>query len=399
MVRSMKLDVPYYSYNNSAYFSRESVFESMLMNNDIHSNVEFKFADKVFDKVDWSKDINVSISTLYKMRAKQLRDKYNYLILAFSGGSDSSQMLNTFLNNNIFIDEIQVVHHEKLVSKLDENIIIPNGKMNALLEYKYAVKPMLDRVTKESPRTKITTLDASDFSLNQFTAGSLATMFGEKDLPSAANHRVYSIMPMVYQYYMNRHNMLSGTHNSALIRGFEKPILIFDIIDKNKLMFCFSDMSIYSHIDTYTQHFAIEDFYWSADAPFIPVKQSHLIKHELENNRAFYERFYSSKIKIREHTDPNSYSPAFMIERELSRIIYPDFNPSVFAGSKPTRTAPELVLIEKFGNKTNTQEIISEYGEFKLRKYKHIKNQTQIRELLYTKPYVIGNLKFNWRNS
>ena len=282
------IDGPYYLYQNKPYFSRESVAEAMLLNKDFDVSFEFKFADNIFDKIDWSKDINVSIETLYRMRAKQLREKYTYLILAFSGGSDSTQILNTFLKNKIFIDEIQVVHHEKLVSKLDESSLILNKDVNALLEYKYAVKPMLEKVAKESPNTKITTLDASDFSMNQFTTGSIATMFGERDLPSAANHRIYSLMPMVYQYYMNRHNMMAGTHNAAMIRGFEKPILTFDTLDPNILLFCFSDLSIYSHMDYYTQHFAIEDFYWSADAPLIPVKQSHLIKQELETNKAWF---------------------------------------------------------------------------------------------------------------
>ena len=256
---------------------------------------------------------------------------------------------------------------------------------------------MLEKVAKESPNTKITTLDASDFSMNQFTTGSIATMFGERDLPSAANHRIYSLMPMVYQYYMNRHNMMAGTHNAAMIRGFEKPILTFDTLDPNILLFCFSDLSIYSHMDYYTQHFAIEDFYWSADAPLIPVKQSHLIKQELETNKAFYYKFYRSKKKIREHTDPNTYSPAFMVERELSRIIYPDFNPMLFAGAKTIKTAPELVAIEKFGTSTHTQQIITEYGQSKLNRYKLFKNQSQFKELQHTKPYTIGHLNFKWR--
>lgn len=399
MVHSMRLDIPHYFYNNTPYFSRKEVVDAMLHNNDFNADIEFRFADELFSNIDWTKDINVNISTLYKMRATQLREKYPYLILAFSGGSDSTQILNTFLNNKIFIDEIQVVHHEKLISKYDETTILMNNEMNALLEYKYAVQPMLDRVIKESPNTKITTLDASDFSWKQFTTGSIATLFGERDLPSAANHRVFSLLPMVYQYYMNRHNMLAGTHNAALIRGFDKPLLIFDDLYDDVLLFNFSDMAIYSHMDTYTQHFAIEDFYWSADAPLIPVKQSHLIKRELETNKEFYHKFYNSKKKIREHTDSNSYSPAFMIERELSRIIYPDFNPYTFAGHKPIRTAPELLAIEQFSQKTFTKQIINEYGESELNRYKQFKNQKQLRQILYTKHYVVGHLNFKWNKS
>ena len=70
------IDGPYYLYQNKPYFSRESVAEAMLLNKDFDVSFEFKFADNIFDKIDWSKDINVSIETLYRMRAKQLREKY-----------------------------------------------------------------------------------------------------------------------------------------------------------------------------------------------------------------------------------------------------------------------------------------------------------------------------------
>jgi hypothetical protein len=43
---------------------------------------------------------------LLKQRALQLRDKYKFIKLYFSGGQDSMTMLNAFVENNIFIDQI-----------------------------------------------------------------------------------------------------------------------------------------------------------------------------------------------------------------------------------------------------------------------------------------------------
>jgi len=50
--------------------------------------------------------VSESLDFLYALRARQLREKYDYLVLYFSGGADSTNILKTFIDNNIFLDEI-----------------------------------------------------------------------------------------------------------------------------------------------------------------------------------------------------------------------------------------------------------------------------------------------------
>lgn len=56
--------------------------------------------------VDWTQEPKESIKELCKQHAQLIRDSYDYVILYFSGGSDSTTILNAFLDNNIPIDEI-----------------------------------------------------------------------------------------------------------------------------------------------------------------------------------------------------------------------------------------------------------------------------------------------------
>jgi hypothetical protein len=42
----------------------------------------------------------------YKQQALRLREKYDYLVLAYSGGADSTCILETFVHNNIKLDKI-----------------------------------------------------------------------------------------------------------------------------------------------------------------------------------------------------------------------------------------------------------------------------------------------------
>ena len=61
-----------------------------------------------YDSIDWSKEPPYTLQELYKLRAQQLRDNSNYIILYFSGGSDSITVLNSFIKNNIKVDEIVI---------------------------------------------------------------------------------------------------------------------------------------------------------------------------------------------------------------------------------------------------------------------------------------------------
>jgi len=60
------------------------------------------------DNADWSIEPTRPLQEMYRLRAQQIRDTYDYVVLYFSGGSDSITALNAFVKNNIHIDEIVV---------------------------------------------------------------------------------------------------------------------------------------------------------------------------------------------------------------------------------------------------------------------------------------------------
>lgn len=71
--------------------------------------INFYFYDAVYSDVDWKKELKEDLSYYYKQQALRLREKYDYLILAYSGGYDSTNILETFVSNNIKLDKIVVV--------------------------------------------------------------------------------------------------------------------------------------------------------------------------------------------------------------------------------------------------------------------------------------------------
>lgn len=65
------------------------------------------FSDSIYAQ-DFTQEPQVSYNELLKQRALQLRDKYKFIKLYFSGGQDSMTMLNAFIDNNIFVDQINI---------------------------------------------------------------------------------------------------------------------------------------------------------------------------------------------------------------------------------------------------------------------------------------------------
>lgn len=111
-------DVFYYDDSNK-YYSR---YDAVIKSSD-PSKLKFYFYDNIFSSFDWTKEPQESLKELYKQRAEYLRAKYDYLVLCYSGGIDSTNMLESFYYNNIHIDEILVVgaFSKDIDSNSDEN--------------------------------------------------------------------------------------------------------------------------------------------------------------------------------------------------------------------------------------------------------------------------------------
>jgi hypothetical protein len=62
---------------------------------------EWHFNRDVFDVYAWHQEPEIGLRELYRMRAQQLRDKYDYIRLEVSGGGDSATAAFSFILNGI----------------------------------------------------------------------------------------------------------------------------------------------------------------------------------------------------------------------------------------------------------------------------------------------------------
>jgi hypothetical protein len=257
------------------YFGHWSVdgqtFTSKTLANYFASTVGKTVKWHFYDDI-WTNFINnkrhtlgvVPLDELYKQRALQLRDKYDYLILNYSGGSDSHNILMTFLNNNIKLDEVCTHRSERVDSKLyTPNTSIKTAE-NVFSEWDYTTKPALDWLAKYHPEIKINVLDpfekSSESLYNDHTFEQGVSYTGAFDLRRLA---LYS--PTI--------DLLAGSNKRvAHIYGIDKPNIH---IKDNKCYMYFSDTVVaqcnYSALD----RAEVELFYYSKDMPELPFEQAY----------------------------------------------------------------------------------------------------------------------------
>lgn len=149
--------VGYYLVNNEKY---DNKWDAMLSATAQNTDYSWYFAPEVFDKIDWSTPVDLSLDQLYAVRLQQLRNKYEHLVLFFSGGKDSLNILLTAINNNILLDEI-VVFYPFAMEKFFNNKELDSD--NVYSEVEFAAKPLLKSLeSRLDTRTKIRFQDNGD---------------------------------------------------------------------------------------------------------------------------------------------------------------------------------------------------------------------------------------------
>jgi hypothetical protein len=396
----MKLHNGYYTYNGKMFFAREDAFDAMLLNNDLSGQILFNYNDPIFVNINWTKDPKISISSLYRMRAQQIRDKYKYVILSFSGGSDSTQVLQTFLNNDIFIDEIQVSTLDKMTHRFDKQELAKDRDLGYIMEYEYAVKPMLKIVKEKSPDTKITIHDASDYLHDQLSEKKFFPLGNDARTRVGSPRMSPGVGPSFIWWYMyNTINSDKSTDRDGvcIVRGFEKPSIMID--DDNKMYFHFYDHTMIStaaiNKGEVVENYTTEDFFWSPDMPFIPVKQCHMILNKFRSDKKFLNKYKDGLKAIDEFAKLNYkpvYSPAIHIERMLCEIIYPNWNPNTFVAPKPTNISPEFKIYELAVGKHFGNDFKKEIQNYKESKYDAILDKRQFYRMIPSKKYYVGDI-------
>lgn len=270
-------ELGYYSCNSILFSSK---IKACIYGTANKMPVKWHFNDEVFDNYPWHIEPDLDLDTLYDQRAREIREKYDYVMLAFSGGGDSNNVLESFLRQGLFIDEIvtNVMGEYNNVTVFDPKVI---DNWNESAEFKFQTLPRLDHVKNVSPKTKITVLDVSSYALD---------FFREQKDESWLNYtrerlNISGLLRHNFIHFDNVRKQFDKGKKLVMVLGIEKPRT--RINKDGVLTMFFGDQAV--NIAT-TQEFiqdysnaTVENFYWHPSCASMIAKQVHVIKRFLEN--------------------------------------------------------------------------------------------------------------------
>lgn len=258
--------------NYRSYSKLETIYEHQRTGIPIRWN----FNEDVYGALNWKVEPQESLAELYKRRAQQLREKYDYLVLWFSGGADSSNIFHSFMENGIHLDE--VVNYTNYEATGDKTNFM-NG------EIFHVAIPMIEKAREKNPTLKHRVLDLSKLTMEYFTKHDtkfdwVFKMNGWINPNNACKNDIKLMVPEWTK-------MIDAGMKVGFIQGIDKP-RVHQV--KNHYYFHFVDFvdgahSPYQQMENRPWDFD-EMFYWSPDAPLIAIKQGHVVKNFIKTLHA-----------------------------------------------------------------------------------------------------------------
>lgn len=301
----------YYTCGNMEF---DSKIKACLHSMKTKTPINWYFNNAEFEKHDWSVEPTETLDELYNQRARQLRERYDHLILSYSGGSDSHNILMAFIRQGIHLDEIIVNTMDKGSKKFTELNPLNKNNKNAAAEYALQTLPRLKEVENLIPNTKITVVDLTDhlFDFLEKT-GDASWIMDKKEQVNIAGATRFN-----YIHFADIRKQFDKGKSIGLILGLEKPRTW---IKNGEFFLGFNDrpaniVTVAEHFRDYTNS-TVEFFYWSPEAVKIIAKQAHVIKKWVE---AFPQ--YQNLWDVAKLTEPYPVVYRFKHERLLRTIIY-----------------------------------------------------------------------------
>ena len=295
----------------------EKKIEALIYSKAQRKPVSWYFQDDIYSKYPWHIEPIESLDELYNKRARELREKYDYLILCFSGGADSNNVLETFIRQNIHLDEIVTVYTEytlKVHANLDSR---DTSNDNLPAEHVLNAIPRLKYASEKLPKTKITIIDDTESLFNNLKN------YKDESWIFKRNDHLSPFSPARFNFFEVKdiRERLDKYKSIGIIYGRDKPKLR---LNGNKIFTAFSDIALNTikastHNPDYN-NITTEYFYWNSSCLPMLAKQAHTIKRWLENNPSYLSYW----------KDPSLSENRSMQENLLRNIIYTTWNENWF---------------------------------------------------------------------
>ena len=303
----------YWSVGEEVFFSKAAALLSAAKNK---LKIRYHYNEHVFKDYKWGTEPTQSLEELYLQRARQIRDTYDYIILLYSAGSDSTNMIRTFLDNNIKIDHVMSWGaFDKNHDKFDiANIEITTQGTNTIKEItskgiKFSYENFLEESTLEQTYT------SGDWILEAGSAMAPTAEFLSKNF-------------FVKKEFMK---IAEKGKKVCFLWAREKPMI--ELV-RNSYFLVFYDnlLSEQWHSSWNNKAYPIfhENFYQHFSTPNLIAKQCHVLLN-------YYEKNFNIP-DLKKFFTPDSYTPEIISTHNkiINKLLYgKNWNENNFSTGKP----------------------------------------------------------------
>lgn len=324
----------FYQVRNFKSFSKYEAWQYAANNQIPFDEIYFNFNDDYTTTLDWTIEPVEDIDTLYARRAKQLREKYDYIVLVYSGGIDSHVALDAFVSNGIKVDEILTFCNLKF---LDKSAKFNQEVFNAAIPY-------------------VKSLNLKDTKFNLFDIGELIQeAYGDKNFLDEFLYFSNGVMSTWAMTVRSSLVKLKQTHHLELSRqgkkiayvwGLEKPhIVVNDDYYSYQYYSYAQDFCARKYFLNYVYggdlaNFTDETFFLCREIPEIPIKQAHMVANKLcemthtDSRLIGAEKLANTGPYIQHSSSSKFETGKWLSKKYLEKIIYPNAPHDKFGDDK-----------------------------------------------------------------
>lgn len=316
----------FYQVGNHKTYSK---IEAIELHKQTGYHPQWDFNQSTFSSYDWKIEPTETLEELYARRARQIRKDYDYIVIFYSGGADSANIIDTFVDNNIHFDEIATYNFwsadpDPTNFFNSEQIQVSYPRIKSLKEQGLNFYHRFIDLSDQAYQV----LKDNHYRLNRAYYGT-----GRWGVSHIARGQLRDIIP-------DYRKMIEAGKKIVFVWGSEKPRLY---MENNRYCIKFLDV-IDSGISCLTQLLNRpweydELFYWAPEAVDIICKQGHILKRFFEKYKIYKEdKYYSDALidipgleKIFANKDTED---GLSYRNLINTLIYPKFNPKTFTCGK-----------------------------------------------------------------
>lgn len=351
----------YYVGNRMFCSKLEAVMHSRSTGQPVH----WRFQPDTLKQYDWTQEPTQSLWELYTERAHQLRNRFDYIMLMYSGGADSNNVLDAFERNNIPIDEIRIGYAGN-TSDLETLRIDQNRELY------YAAIPKARALQKKWPRLKITVANMKSIMIDHVTQQNDMIHFGNNMSWNPWQRVRFGISMLNTKDWLPK---ISKDNQVCILWGKDKTN-VFKVNGRYCVQFI--DRQLNANFEPLPDNCSHEYFYWSADSVPMIIKQGHVLKNffrQADYNAAWFDD--NQKYFCRDSGRQWLYNEVEIAGRNIrlnnafyNTLIYPYYEPKIYdVGKLEWQTVSQSVQ-STFYHDPNLRRRLNDYLKQTIHWYK-----------------------------